>query len=251
MARQYVVMPEGGDSIGPLAAASLDEAILRTLDGRRWKWSVQLQKLNNRGDVTFEGPWREGPWPIVASTFAGAVREGGRVDDYFRIRGRTRKVAGIKVVEVTEPKPGPSEPCYSTMPSFATWCDTPYGRAFFGGGCRDDYANMQVYVQDGSHYLKLQESAIQSLKLAEAAIGGKVYCTGTWRSCGTQSQLWRSDPSRFADPSLTAHCRGLAIDVSQSQSRDKLDAIHRALTARHWYQARADEPWHYSFAIKV
>jgi len=126
-----------------------------------------------------------------------------------------------------------------------------WGRIRFGGPCKDDYFRIQIYHQDAQRYVKLQRAAIASLQAAEEVLNAKIYVTGSWRSCSLQAKLRRSDPKRFADPNTTAHCRGLAIDVSQNQTAKKLAKIDRELRIRHWHQARTDEPWHYSFGIQV
>ena len=128
----------------------------------------------------------------------------------------------------------------------------PWGKIICGGACRDDYSRIEIYHQDAQHYVKLQRAALRSLQAAEDAIGDKIWLTGSWRSCSLQSELYASDSHRYAAPSTTAHCRGLAIDVSQNQTKGKLDKIHKALTYRHWHQARpTDEPWHYSLGVQV
>lgn len=129
-----------------------------------------------------------------------------------------------------------------------------WGEIVCGGPCNDDYARIEIYHQiPGQAYVKLQAAALRSFKDAEDAINGKILLTGSgWRACSTQSALYRSDPSRYANPNTTGHTRGLAIDVSMNQSLTKLKAIKKALLWRHWHQSRPDdEPWHYSFGIQV
>lgn len=129
-----------------------------------------------------------------------------------------------------------------------------WGEIRCGGPCKDDYARINIHVQDAQHFLKLQQAAINSIEAAEAQLKFKVICTGSHRSCATQAALFKTNtPSnqRFANPNTTAHTRGLAIDVNQDLPKLKLSAIHDALIARHWHQARSDEPWHYSFGIQV
>ncbi len=254
MSKQYkVTNKDTGETVGPMDSEHLDEAIYNLLDGRRWKWSVQIQKLSKDGDVLFEGPWKEGPWNAVADTMASTVCDRSDMNDYFRIRGKIRVVGGIQTLEVTEPDFKPRPPLARTMPYYATSSDTPWGTIYYGGACRDSYGNIHIYRQDAQHYLKMQQPAINSIKQAENHINGKIYCTGSgWRSCTVQAQLWRADPGRYANPSTTAHTRGLAIDINMYQSSEKRAAIKRALLNLGWHQAREyDEPWHYSFGIEV
>jgi LAS superfamily LD-carboxypeptidase LdcB len=132
-----------------------------------------------------------------------------------------------------------------------TKAKTPTGVIFYGGPCKDDYANMRIYDQPpkGGSPIKLQGPALRSLKDAEKKLGKPIYLTGSWRSCAYQRELYTRDPKRYAHPDGTFHTRGLAIDVSQSQSKTKLARIHSLLTKRGWKQARSDEPWHYSYWI--
>jgi hypothetical protein len=75
---------------------------------------------------------------------------------------------------------------------------------------------------------------------------------GTNRSCSTQARLYKSDPNRYADPKITGHTRGLAIDVDQSQGSSNLKLIHYNLLAEGWVQVRPDdEPWHYSYFVEI
>jgi hypothetical protein len=89
---------------------------------------------------------------------------------------------------------------------------------------------------------------MDSFRSAETECG-PIVCTGTWRPCSLQTALYAKDSSRYAPPASTAHCRGLAIDVSMAQSAGKLKKVHDALMSRHWHQARPDEPWHYSMGL--
>lgn len=153
------------------------------------------------------------------------------------------------------------EPVYKGMPPTDRTFDVgKWGSIRCGGRCKDDYARIVIHRQgDATHYVKLQRAAVESLSAVERILDDKgfhqhpyVYVTGHgWRACSDQDALYRSDSKRFADPDVTAHTRGLAIDVDMNQDTDKLKVIHRELMARHWFQARADEPWHYSFGIQV
>lgn len=140
----------------------------------------------------------------------------------------------------------PSDRSYNVKKDMGgTW-----GTIRCGGACKDNYQNIAIYHQNSAEFVKLQKAAIASLKSAEDAVNKKIFTTGSWRACSLQAQLYRSDPNRFAAPNTTAHCRGLAIDVSQNQNY--LARIKKALLLREWYQSRPDdEPWHFSFGIKV
>ena len=127
---------------------------------------------------------------------------------------------------------------------------TEYGTIHYGGVCKDNYQNIVLFHQNGGQTVKLQKPAMDSFKAASVKVKG-IPLTGSWRSCAYQAQLYASDSNRYASPNGTAHTRGLAIDVSTAISFLKKRAIHRALTARGWHQARADEPWHYSFGVNV
>lgn len=126
---------------------------------------------------------------------------------------------------------------------------TPYGIIHHGGPCKDDYDNINIYHQKGTgDAIKLQGPALRSFREAENKIGKPIVCTGTWRSCRLQRELYSSDSSRFAHPDVTLHTRGLAIDVSTGLSFLRRRRIRGALLARGWHQVRPDdEPWHYSF----
>jgi len=143
---------------------------------------------------------------------------------------------------------------------------TPYGVIHYGGVCKDDYANIVLYDQPpkGGSPVKLQAPAMRAFKAAQKRYakatgwsderikreGGRVIAlTGSWRSCAYQAQLYASDHNRYANPNVTAHCRGLAIDVSTSAPNQT--KIRAALKAEGWKQVRSDEPWHYSYFIEV
>lgn len=109
-----------------------------------------------------------------------------------------------------------------------------------------------MFHDAGGRLVVLQSAALTSFKAAEHDCGFAILLTGSHRSCSQQTMLYRSDSQRFADPDVTAHTRGLAIDVSQAMSSRRLKKAHVALSERHWYQSRPDsERWHYSFGLKV
>jgi len=153
---------------------------------------------------------------------------------------------------------------------------TEYGFIYYGGACRDDYPNFRVYDQGGGNTIvTLQKPALIALleaqvKLARAlgwskariqgnqkAIDGKKYpagrpikvLPGTNRTCETQAALFKSDSSRYADPDITGHTRGIAIDVDQSQPN--LGKVNAALASAGWKRVRSDEPWHWSYGFVI
>jgi LAS superfamily LD-carboxypeptidase LdcB len=134
-----------------------------------------------------------------------------------------------------------------------TTIPTQYGPIHYQNRfCKDDYANMQLFNQGGGVVIKLQDPALESFRACSKKLGFAILVTGTWRSCAYQSELNANDPTgRYADPRVTAHCKGLAIDVSQAQRTTILAKIHTALLAHGWHQVRSDEPWHYSYGVTV
>ena len=145
-----------------------------------------------------------------------------------------------------------TEPVYVGMPNIDRRFDVGHwGEIRCGGRCRDDYGRLETVHQDG-RVITLQRAALDSFKSAEKEVGGLIRLTGAFRACSYQTALYRSDSGRFANPDTSAHCRGLAIDVSTNQAADKLKRIRATLMERHWHQARpTDEPWHYSFGLQV
>lgn len=140
-------------------------------------------------------------------------------------------------------------PAFTGMPKVdRTYTIHPYGSIRLGGPCRDDYARIVTrhYGANDRLTVTLQRAAMDSFLEASAKVG-PIVLTGSHRTCAQQTALYKSDPRRFASPDGTAHTRGLAIDVSTAVSPDRAREVHRALTNRGWFQARADEPWHYSF----
>jgi hypothetical protein len=141
--------------------------------------------------------------------------------------------------------------------------ETSFGTITYGGPCKDDYVGMQIYDQPGSGTpVKLQGPAMRSFRAAEERATPRwlrrkdrvrpIILTGSWRDCDYQKVLYVRDPNRYAKPEVTAHCRGLAIDVSTKQGLFRRRKIHRALTRNGWRQVRPDdEPWHYSYFVTV
>jgi hypothetical protein len=156
---------------------------------------------------------------------------------------------------------------------------TRYGVVHYGGGCQDDYPNMEVYdaTPKGSGLiLVLQRPALKALLAAQVRyarrmgwtkariekttvkVGNRRYpegktiicLPGTNRSCETQAMLYRRDPNRYASPNTTGHTRGFALDVSGAQGN--LAVIYQVLAAEGWKRVRPDdEPWHWAWGYAV
>lgn len=145
-------------------------------------------------------------------------------------------------------------PLYEGMPPTDRTFETEFGQIRCGGDCRDDsdYDRIVAFQNRGGQILHLQKAATRSLEKVESMLKYPVTVTGSNRSCEYQAQLYASDSNRFAHPAKTAHTRGLAIDVSTALPKTKQAAIRKKLLANGWHQSRpTDEPWHYSFGIKV
>lgn len=140
---------------------------------------------------------------------------------------------------------------------------TKYGPANDSDRCRDNWPNMTTAKVCGQ-VVHLQASAVRAFREAcrefarlsgwtEARIkrtGGRaILLTGSWRSCELQAEKHAEDPSRFADPDVSLHPQGLAIDVSTIQP--DFDKAHRALAKVGWHRARPDEPWHHSWGFNA
>jgi hypothetical protein len=146
---------------------------------------------------------------------------------------------------------------------------TPNGVIHYGGACRDDYPNMVVYDQGGGNtVIELQAPAMRAFKDAEAWVWDRLHpilrrrgkkgrdlipvLPGTNRTCTTQTRLHNEDSSRYADPKITGHTRGIAIDRDRRVSLRRRLLHHRALLKFGWTQTRPiDEPWHYSYGVTV
>jgi hypothetical protein len=138
---------------------------------------------------------------------------------------------------------------------------TPTGVIHYGGPCRDDYPNIRIYDQPpkGGSPVKLQAAALRAFQRAERDYGKAtkrpagwraIGLTGSWRSCAYQAELYRRDSKRYANPAVTGHTRGIAIDVSTSQPNQ--DIIARCLRRNGWTQTRPDdESWHWSYGVTV
>lgn len=146
---------------------------------------------------------------------------------------------------------------------------TRYGTIHYGGVCVDDYPNIIQYdqPQTGGIPIKLQAPAMRAFQEAEEQVQRRrirklhapradkkfrpIVCTGTWRSCELQAELYARDPHRYAAPNSTGHTRGIAIDVSTAMGLVFKRKVHKALIKIGWEQARPDEPWHYTWGVKV
>src|SRR5262249_22603847 len=143
------------------------------------------------------------------------------------------------------------EPVYHGMPPTERGFEVGhYGRIRCGGACKDDYRRIVLYHDGGLLIAKLQDAAMASYKDAVKALGRPIHLTGIgWRSCEDQKRLHAQDPSRFAPADQSAHCRGLAIDLSTVSPFFK--KARKLLEDRRWYLARPSEPWHLSFGIEA
>jgi len=139
--------------------------------------------------------------------------------------------------------------------------DTDYGRVFrLVGGCKDDWS--QITTSSWYHKpsglvrwrkrkvaITLQAPAVAALKDAEKILGREIVVTGSLRTCELQAALYKSDPNRYASPSVGVHCQGLAIDVTTEDPELKTKT-RKALFQVGFNQSRPDdEPWHFSFAV--
>ena len=147
---------------------------------------------------------------------------------------------------------------------------TPYGYVRYGGPCRDSYPSFRTLDQfpenDGNVVLTLQGPAMRAFKAAQVRYAKRswsakrfkanpdgrpiIILAGTNRSCATQRALYASDPNRYANPNVTGHTRGLAIDRSNAQPY--LSIVDQCLAAEGWNRTRPDdEPWHWSFHVTI
>lgn len=140
---------------------------------------------------------------------------------------------------------------------------TKFGKVFrLVGGCKDDYGNIitSVYYRKPSGLIRrrrrvqsitMQRPAIEALRVVEAHLGKEVVVTGSARSCAYQAALYAKDPNRYAKPSVGLHCQALAIDVNsdwRAALTDREEALFVKLMHQVGFtQARADEPWHWSY----
>lgn len=130
------------------------------------------------------------------------------------------------------------------------------------GGCTDDYHNIvtsRFYRKPSGvvkHRLRktqitAQRPAIKAIRVVEAHLGEEVLFTGSFRTCEYQAALYRKDPVRYAPPNVGLHCQALAFDVNttwRAGLSDRKEAEFVKLMHQVGFtQARADEPWHWSF----
>ena len=127
-------------------------------------------------------------------------------------------------------------------------------------GPTHEYDNINVYKQTPTRYVKLQGPALRAFKAAEQRITPRrwkkknrtrhILITGQgYRDFGTQSELYRSDPGRYANPNYSMHVEGLAIDVDQGQGAFRLYQIKKALLLEGWHYGVSGEPWHASYTV--
>lgn len=138
---------------------------------------------------------------------------------------------------------------------------TPYGVIHASNpGPVKAYDNLRAYAQSGSRQVLLQGPALRAFKAAELRITpprmkkkGKVrpiLITGVgFRSYALQKELWESDKQRFADPDLSNHVEGLAVDCDTGYFWYKLGRVQKALKAEGFIFGVDGEPWHASFRL--
>jgi hypothetical protein len=142
--------------------------------------------------------------------------------------------------------------------------NTKFGRVFRADGCKDDYNNLKTsryYYRGGVRFKKrpqpitLQEPALKAYQEVEKRLGFQVFVTGSKRECAQQLALWKSDPNRFAHPSVGVHTHGLAVDVDSTQLSKKGKngkTVRETFRAVGWKQSRPDdEPWHHSWGVEA
>jgi len=247
MAR-YRFAPNGGAYSDPHGILSTLSKIKETCtrDGKGWSWQAPGKGWTKRYRTTLTFLAHVAV-ALKRAKPGGLSRLATRVDtlNSTSVDDQARVYLVRKVQE--PPKPTyPTSPVYDGMPPTATSFTVGTGVIFCGGPCKDDYANIESATILGQS-VKLQKPAMDSFIAAANEVKG-IKLSGSWRSCVAQTSYYNSDPNRYAPPNVTAHVRGLAIDVDTGGSQT---ALHTALSKRGWFQARADEPWHYSYGIKV
>lgn len=142
-----------------------------------------------------------------------------------------------------------------------TTVQTKYGPVYrLVGGCKDNWSNVETsrnYRKASGVkrwrrrrvYISGQKPMLMAIRAAEKSLGRELVVTGSRRTCELQASLYRSDPKRFAAPSVGVHCQGLAIDVTTEDPELKTK-VRKALLAEGFHQSRPDdEPWHFSFGV--
>jgi hypothetical protein len=179
-----------------------------------------------RGDLRLDSPSEEpGPWLSRPDAIHRGVTQmtGGKTGTVIFISNKAKK--GVRCRSVHS--------------------EHPYGPVFqCVGPCKDDYPNMVIRHNAGGQIFKLQEPVALAYADAERIYGKPIRITGEgWRSCSSQTALWRSDPGRFANPDGSHHCRGLAMDVYNDSVN--LNARSRAaLISVGFAFPVSGEPWH-------
>ncbi|MGH2595789.1 MAG: hypothetical protein ACRDH7_07475 [Actinomycetota bacterium] len=125
----------------------------------------------------------------------------------------------------------------------------PFGPIFHTTGpCKDNYPNIVVDHNAAGQLVKLQRCSMLAYHEAERLNGKPITITGEgWRSCSQQSALYHSDPGRFANPDDSRHCRGLAIDVTNTPANLTTKA-KASLESVGFCQGVSGEPWHFAFS---
>lgn len=142
---------------------------------------------------------------------------------------------------------------------------TRYGPIYYDRSGNDHRPNLRSSFpkyQRRHTYTKLQKPAWRAFREAEKLVGrrlGKgpwskrraraIPITGSWRSFANQLSLWLSDKKRFADPYVSGHVEGIAVDLNTEWEHFEL--ARECMRAIGWKQVRADEPWHWTWGYEV
>lgn len=143
---------------------------------------------------------------------------------------------------------------------------TRYGPIYYDHSGNDHWPNIvDSHPRFTKHHeaVKLQRAALRAFRQAETTLGRRLHpnkawkllkavaipVTGSWRSFDLQMSLWLSDKNRYASPYDSGHVQGIAIDVNTLSPHFML--ILQILDALGWKQARADEPWHWTWGVEV
>jgi hypothetical protein len=141
---------------------------------------------------------------------------------------------------------------------------TVTGPAYRSSKCEDRWPNMRTMTVAGQQ-LHMQLCAIRAYRQScrefaklsgwsperiKRTGGRPILLTGSWRSCELQTHLHAEDPKRFADPDVSLHPEGLAVDVDTGQKGFGLAV--EAMANIGWARVRPDdEPWHHSWGYKA
>lgn len=86
-------------TVGPVLPGHVDNVIRALLSNRPNRWEVRLRKYNDKGNVTFTGPWRH---PREADEIFPHTVLDANVGAFFRVEGRVKRLFGMRVVEITD-----------------------------------------------------------------------------------------------------------------------------------------------------